>query len=195
MLEKDRFLEKINYLIFLIFFFLTQVLAAETTTLKILDYNASLTNSSALFIQNNKTEIQEGKIYFGSDRIRVNYESPQKLTLILSEKKGVYINHNLKESQYFSTNKSFIKIFFKILKGQKFAEKIKVKENSIQINDSFVLDDIYYQITIMYENNPIKIRKIIILEDNQNLEISFFDHNNLEVYDKKFFSMIDPYLN
>ena len=113
----------------------------------------------------------------------------------MSEKKGVYINHNLKESQYFSTNKSFIKIFFKILKGQKFAEKIKVKENSIQINDSFVLDDIYYQITIMYENNPIKIRKIIILEDNQNLEISFFDHNNLEVYDKKFFSMIDPYLN
>ena len=195
MLEKDRFLEKINYLIFLIFIFLTQVLTAETTTSKILDYNASLTNSSALFIQNDETEIQEGEIYFGSDRIRVDYERPQKLTLILSERKGVYINHNLKESQYFSTNKSFIKIFFKILKGQKFAEKIKVKESSIQINDSLVLDDIYYQITILYENNPIKIRKIIILEDNQNLEISFFDHNNLEVYDKKFFSMIDPYLN
>ena len=195
MLEKDRFLEKISYLIFLIFIFLTQVLAAETTTSKILDYNASLTNSSALFIQNDETEIQEGEIYFGSDRIRVDYERPQKLTLILSEKKGVYINHSLKESQYFSTNKSFVKIFFKILKGHKFTEKIKVKESSIQINDSFVLDDIYYQFTIIYENNPIKIRKIIILEDNQNLEISFFDHNNLGVYDKKFFSMIDPYLN
>ena len=58
-----------------------------------------------------------------------------------------------------------------------------------------MLDDIYYQITILYENNPIKLRKIIILEDNQSLEISFFDHNNLEVYDRKFFSMIDPYLN
>ena len=45
------------------------------------------------------------------------------------------------------------------------------------------------------ENEPIKIRKIIILEDGQNLEISFFDHNSLESFDKKFFSMIDPYLN
>ena len=32
MLEKDRFLEKISYLIFIIFIFLTQVLFAETTT-------------------------------------------------------------------------------------------------------------------------------------------------------------------
>ena len=58
-----------------------------------------------------------------------------------------------------------------------------------------MIGDIYYQITILYENNPIKIRKVKILEDNQNLEISFFDHNNLEIYDKKFFSMINPYLN
>ena len=113
----------------------------------------------------------------------------------MSERKGVYINHNLRESQYFSTKKSFIKIFFKILKGGEFAVEPKVEEGLIKINDSFVIGDIYYQITILYENNPIKIRKVKILEDNQNLEISFFDHNNLEIYDKKFFSMINPYLN
>ncbi len=194
MREKDKFLEKTSFLIFLIFIFFSQKLVAETTISKILNYNASLINTSALFIQNDGTEIQEGKIYFGSNRIKIDYKYPQNLTLILSEKKGVYINHNLKESQYFNTNKSFIKFFFKLLKGNKFAEKPKVEESLIKINDSLFLDEIFYQITILYEHKPIKIRKIIILEENQKLEISFFDHNSLEFFNKNFFSMIDPYL-
>ena len=195
MQEKDRFLEKTSYLIFLICVFFSQSLIAETTISKIVNYNANLVNSSALFIQNDGIEIQEGEIYFGLDRIKMNYKYPQNLTLILSERKGVYINHNLKESQYFNTNKSFIKFFFKLLKGSEFAEKPKVEDGFIKINDSFVLEDNYYQITIFYENRPIKIRKIIILEDSKRLEISFFDHKNLEFFDKKFFSMVDPYLN
>ena len=194
MLEKDRFLEKTSYLVFLFLFLFSPILVAETTISKILNYNSNLVNSSALFIQSDGVEIQEGEIYFGSNRIKIEYKYPQKLTLILSEKKGVYINHNLEESQYFSTKKSFIKIFFKLLKGVEFAEKPEVEESLIKINDSFILDDIYYQITILYEHKPIKIRKIIILEDNKNLEISFFDHNSLESFDKKFFSMVDPYL-
>ena len=195
MLAKDKYLEKTSYLISLILIFFSQVLVAETNVSKILNYNASLVNSSALFIQNDGVEIQEGEIFFGSDRIKINYKNPQKLTLILSEQKGVYINHNLKESQYFNTNKSFVKFFFKLLKGNKFAEKPIVEESFIKITDSFFLEDIFYHITILYEDNPIKIRKIIILEDNQNLEISFFDHKSIEFFDKKFFSMVDPYLN
>ena len=195
MLAKDKFLERTSYLIFLIFIFFSQVLVAETTISKILNYNASLVNSSALFIQNDGVEIQEGEIFFGSDRIKISYRNPQKLTLILSEQKGVYINHNLKESQFFNTKKSFIKFFFKLLKSNEFVGKPKVEKGFIKINDSFFLDDIYYQISIIYENKPIKIRKIVILEDNKNLEISFFDHNNIELFDKKFFSMVDPYLS
>jgi len=195
MLEKDRFLEKTSYLIFLILIFFPSILVGETTISKILNYNTNLVNSSAQFIQNDGTEIQEGKIYFGSDRIKINYKYPVNLTLILSERKGVYINHKIKESEYFNTNKSFIKFFFKLLKNSKFKEKPKVEYNYIKIYDNFILNDVYYQITILYENNPIKIRKIIILEDNQNIEISFFNHNNLEFFDKKFFSMVDPYLN
>ncbi|MBL6758787.1 MAG: hypothetical protein ISQ17_03450 [Pelagibacteraceae bacterium] len=195
MLGKDKFLEKISYLIILIFIFFSKVLVAETITSKIINYNTNLINSSALFIQNDGIEIQEGEIYFGSDRIKMDYKHPTNLTLVLSERKGVYINHNLKESQYFNTDKSFIKFFFKFLKNNEFVNKPKVEKNFIKINDGFILDDIYYQITIVYENKPIKIRKIIIFEDNQNIEISFFDHKSLGVFDKKFFSMIDPYLS
>jgi len=195
MLEKDRFLEKTSYLVFLFLFLFSPILVAETTISKILNYNSNLINSSALFIQSDGIEIQEGEIYFGSDRIKIDYKYPQNLTLILSEKKGVYINHNLRDSQYFNTNKSFVKFFFKLLKGKEFAEKPKVQEGFIKINDSFILDNVFYQITILYENKPIKIRKLVLLDDNQNLEISFFDHNSLEDFDKNFFSMINPYLN
>ena len=195
MQEKDRFLEKTSYLIFLICIFFSQSLIAETTISKIVNYNATLVNSSALFIQNDGIEIQEGEIYFGLDRIKIDYKYPQNLTLILSERKGVYINHNLKESQYFNTNKSYIKFFFKLLKGDEFAKELKAEEGFIKIYDSIILDDIRYQMTVLYENKPIKIRKIMVLEDNQNLEISFFDHKSLEFLDKKFFSMVDPYFN
>ena len=194
MLEKDKFLEKTSYLIFLTLIFFSQVLIAETTKSKIINYNASLVNSSALFIQNDGIEIQEGEFFFGSDRIRIDYKHPENLTLILSESKGVYINHKLKESQYFNTKNSYIKFFFKLLQDNTFVENLEAKENFIKINNSFIINDIYYKITILYENKPIKIRKIIILDDNQSLEISFFDHNSLEFFDKKFFSMVDPYL-
>lgn len=195
MLEKDRFLEKTNFLIFLIFIFFSKTLISDTIISEIQNYNTSLINSSAQFIQNDGIEIQEGKIYFGSDRIKINYKYPQNLTLILSKRKGVYINHNLKESQYFNTNKSFIKFFFKLLDGSEFAEIPKIEKGFIKINEKFTLDDIYYQITILYENKPIKIRKLIVLEENQSLEISFFDHKSIDFIDKKFFSMVDPYLN
>jgi hypothetical protein len=128
MLENDRFLEKISYLIFLIFIFFSQVSAAETTISKILNYNASLINSSALFIQNDGTEIQEGEIYFGSNRIKINYKYPNDLTLVLSERKGVYINHDLKESQFFNTKKSYIKIFLNFLKVISLLKNQKLKK-------------------------------------------------------------------
>ena len=63
MLAKDKFLGKTKYLIYLIFIFFSQILIAETTSSKILNYNENLINSSALFIQNYGKEIQEGEIY------------------------------------------------------------------------------------------------------------------------------------
>jgi hypothetical protein len=195
MLEKDKFLEKINYLIILVVILFSQNLIAKTIISEILKYNNDLKNSSALFIQNDGESMEEGVIYFGIDRIKINYLKPKKLSLILSEKKGMYTNHELKESQYFNTNKSYIKVFFKILKGDTFPEKLEISQNFIQLNDSFILNDDTYKINIIYENNPIKLRKIVVLENDQRLEIGFFNHNNLETFDKKFFSMINPYLN
>jgi hypothetical protein len=195
MLVKDKFLEKIKYFIFIIIILFSQNLIGKNIKSKIDNYNNNLKNSSALFIQSDGMTLEEGVIYFGVDRIKIDYSKPKKLTLILSEEKGMYINHSLKESQYFSTKKSHIKIFFKILKGESFTETTNVSSNFIELIDSFTLNDIQYKIKIIYEDDPIKLRKIIILENNQKTEMGLFNHNNLKTLNKKFFSMVDPYLN
>ena len=194
MLVKGKFLEKTSCVAIFVVVLWSKVLFAENLKPQILIYNNSLKNSSALFIQSDGESVEEGEIYFGSDRIRINYAKPQNITLILSEKKGMYTNHELKESEYFNTNKSFIKFFFKILRGDSFPNKPVLSKNFIELSDSFNLDDKNYMIKFIYENRPLKLRKVVILENNKKTELSFFNHNNIEEYEREFFSMIDPYL-
>ena len=123
MLERGKFLEKTSYIIIFVIILWSKFLFAQNIKSQILIYNNNLKNSSALFIQNDGESIEEGEIYFGNDRIKINYIKPQNITLVLSEKKGMYTNHDLKDSEYFNTNKSFIKIFFKLLKSKEFKEK------------------------------------------------------------------------
>ena len=197
MLVKDKFLKKISHLITIVVIFSSPTLIAKDTLIKLLDYNNSLKKTSALFIQSDGKSIEEGIVYFGLNRIKIEYTMPKKITIILSEKKGVYINHDLKESQYFNTNKSYVKIFFKILKGSEFLETSKIREskNIIELSKTFDLNDNFYKIKVIYENDPIKLRKIVVLENSNDFEIGFFGHNNLKTLEKKFFSMVDPYLN
>ena len=197
MLEKDKCLKKINLLVIFFIICFSKSLVAENISAKLINYNKSLKNSSALFIQTNGESIEEGVIYFGDERIKIDYIKPIKLTLILSEKKGVYINHELKESQYFNTNKSYVRFFFKVFNKNKFTDKsnIMVTENTIEISESVNLDNSFYNIKIIYENDPIKLRKIKILNGGETLDLGFFNYNIEEKFRKNFFSMVDPYLH
>ena len=95
MLVKDKFLKKISHLITIVVIFSSPTLIAKDTLIKLLDYNNSLKKTSALFIQSDGKSIEEGIVYFGLNRIKIEYTMPKKITIILSEKKGVYINHDL----------------------------------------------------------------------------------------------------
>ena len=122
MLEKDKFLKKTNKIIICIIVFFSHCLAAQNIQTNLINYNNSLKNTSSLFIQSNGKSIEQGVIYFGIERIKIDYTDPKNLTIILSEKKGVYINHELKESEYFNTNKSYVKFFFNIFNKNKINE-------------------------------------------------------------------------
>ena len=197
MQAKDKFLEKFNFLIFILILCFSHKLSAENIYKKIFDYNNSLKNSSANFIQTNSNYLQEGEIFFGNKRIKINYKNPKKLTLILSEKKGMYINHELEESEFFMTKKSYIKFFFDIFQKKNHMVNMIVKQidQQIEISEKIDLENIIYDIVLTYENDPIKLRQIEIVSDDEKILMGFFDHNIEGVFDKNFFSMIDPYLN
>jgi len=192
---KDKFLEKISLLILTLCF--SQNLKAENIYEKIFNYNDALKNSSARFIQTNLNHVQEGIIFFGDERIKINYDNPESLTIILSEKKGVYINHELKESEFFLTKKSYIKVFFDIFHEKNSIRKmvLEQKNDHIEISEKTEMDNIFYNIKLVYEVDPIKLRRMEILTDHEKIQMGFFNHSLEDVFDKGFFSMIDPYLN
>ena len=191
---KDKFFEKTKLIILILFF--SQHLNAENFYDKIFNYNNELKNSSANFIQTNVNHIQEGVIFFGDGRIKINYNKPEKLTIILSDKKGVYINHELQESEFFVTKKSYIKNFFDIIHNKNHLKKKSIEEvfDQIVISEEADLDNAFYTIRLIYENDPIKLRRLEIISSEEKIQMGFFNHNKENVFDKKFFSMIDPYL-
>ena len=197
MLEKDRCSGKINLTIIIVIFIIifSRSLSAEIVLDKIINYNNDLKNSSARFIQNDGRTIEEGVIYFGYERIKLDYFSPAIISLVISNKKGMYVNHELQETQFFNTNKSYIKFFFEMFDTNSFVEgaEIKISNNLIRINKEINIDDNIYEINIIYENIPIKLRKIEVIENNTRIELGLFDHEQLKNLEKKFFSMISPY--
>ena len=191
---KDKFFEKTKLIILILCF--SQNLNAENIYDKIFNYNNELKNSSAKFMQTNINYIQEGVIFFGNERIKINYNNPEKLTIILSDKKGVYINHELQESEFFVTKKSYIKNFFDIIHNKNHLKKISIEEvfDQIVISEEMDLDSTYYTIRLVYENDPIKLRRLEIISSEEKIQMGFFNHNKENIFDKNFFSMIDPYL-
>ena len=197
MLAKGKFLEKTSIIIIFIVVLWSKFLLADDIKFQVLNYNNNLKNSSALFIQNDGDSLEEGEIYFGNDRIKINYIKPQKITLILSEKKGMYTNHDLKETEFFLTKKSYVKIFFDIFHKKKHLKEMIIEQLSDQIiiSEKIKVDNITYDIKLIYENEPIKLRRLEITSDNDKIQMGFFNHSLESSFDKNFFSMIDPYLN
>ena len=195
MLVKDRFSKRVNIIFCLSVIFFSNIVAAENLELKLLNYNEDLKNSSLLFVQSDGKTLEEGVVYIGFDRIRVEYLNPNKITIVLSKKKGMFVNHELKEVQYFDTNKSFVKIFFKILTGEIFYEDsdIITSNDNIVIKTNFETKDNYFKIEVIYENEPVKLRKIKVLENQESYEIGFFNQTSLNSEEKDF-SLINPYL-
>ncbi len=196
MLEKDKYLKKINFFIIFFLIFFSFELPAENEILKLIDYNQSLKNSSVLILQTSEGGISEGTIFFGEERIRVDYSSPNKITIIMSEKKGAYINHTLQETQFFNTRKSYVRFFFNLLNNKAFINQseISIFKDIIGVKSVIEIDENLYNINIIYENEPIKLRKIEITDGENKITIGLFNHKMNKQYKEEFFSMIDPYL-
>jgi hypothetical protein len=66
--------------------------------------------------------------------------------------------------------------------------------DQIVISEEAYLDNSFYTIRLIYENDPIKLRRLEIISGEEKIQMGFFNHKNENVFDRNFFSMIDPYL-
>ena len=195
---KDRFLKKqINLFIFSILFFI--ILYCKNTTgdeisSKVGSYIKDLNFFSSKFIQSNGNSLEEGYIYIKDTKIRLDYFSPDR-TLIISKKKGVYINHELKEEEFFSTEKNIVRIFYDIFIDDGFFSTLKFAENKKEIifEKKITIDSNKTDIKIFFENKPLLLRKIIAETEDEIISISFNEHSYNNVFDEKLFSFVPMY--
>ena len=193
---KDMFSKKskIYYFIFFLISFQSKIFADETITNKTISYIQNIKFFSASFIQDDGETIAEGNIYIGSDRIRVEYFSPTKILIILDEDKAMYYNYDLDEDEFFNPRNTSAWFFFDIFNNPMF-----LNDSSIETNDNNIALKKYgknefgkYEINILFENNPLIIRKIELVLEDSFLILSIFNHRSDRVFDKNFFKLISP---
>ena len=196
---KDKFLKKDNFyvcLIFVLFFSISFQAYSEESKSKIIDYTKNLANFSAKFIQSNGKTIEEGVLYIGETRVRIDYLKPSKISITMDKDKAMYINYDLDEVQYFNPEKSEASIFFEILKNEEFFadSNISTKDNNFLVKKKYSTNNINYNANLIFENKPFVLRKINLEYDGAYYSINFFNHNFNESFDKKFFSLANPFL-
>ena len=198
---RDMFLRNEKYLnyFFLVLFLIFSYKVESDTNIKIktLDYLNSLQYFSASFIQNDNESLSEGKVYIGEKRVRAEYLSPSKILIILDEDKAMYYNYELEEDEFFNPKNTNAWFFYDIFRNPYFFEdsKIVLKDKEIILNKSgFDSEETKYLIKVYFENNPVILRKIEVFLNGEFLQISIFDHNYNENFEKSFFKLINPKL-
>jgi len=201
MLVKDKFLKKNNLIFFLKIFllvFFTKHLFANSADKKdiLINYMQNIKNFSANFIQSDGQSIEEGMIYIGKNRIRVDYLSPSKITIVMDEKKAMYVNYDLREVEYFDPQNSIAGVFINIFKNNFFLEgaDIDIKNKIILLKKEGIIDNDTFTLLILFEKNPDILRKINLQYNNHYNSVMISNHNFNAIFDKKFFTMVNPFI-
>ena len=200
MLAKDKFLKKqTNLLLITVLFFIilfSKNTIGEPIDSKVANYIKNLNYFSSKFIQSNGASLEEGTIYIKDAKIRLDYFYPNR-TLIISKKKGVYINHELKEENFFSTEKNTVRLFYDIFLDNNFFSSFVFKENNKEIifEKKIIIDSKITNLKIFFENSPLLLRKIIVKTENEIISISFSEHSYNNTFDESLFSFVPMYLD
>ncbi len=188
------FLKKHNLIIILI---ISCNLFSNSTYSKqaeVITYLNNLKNSSFSFLQKDGPDISEGEISLGLKRVRVDYNKPSKILIILDEDKAMYYNYELNEDEFFNPKNTPAWFFYEIFNNPLFFfdDELSVSENNLILKKNGFIDLEEYSLEIIFENNPIVIRKINVKYQDTNLTISVFNHNYNAVFEKNFFKLINP---
>ena len=115
----------------------------------------------------------------------------------MNKKNILYVFISGRKEKLSLSDKDYAKEFFygyQYFKNTEHNVDIVEFKETITITNNFNFDDVYFKTNIIYESEPLKLRKIKFREDDRNIEIGFFDHKNFEEKKTRFFALINPYI-
>ena len=197
MQEKDMYSKKYNVLLcfFILTFFLTKnVISSEKNYLEISNYLYEIKDFTVSFIQDDGGSLSEGKIFIGENRLRVEYQTPSKILIILDKDKAMYYNFELDEDEFFDPQNTSAWFFFDIFKNKDFLNDgiLQSKNKNILIQKQGEINGGIYNLEIDFEDNPLVLRKIRLDTADTYLKLSFFDHVYNQEFSDDFFKLINP---
>ena len=124
----------------------------------------------------------------------MEYFSPTKILIVLDEDKAMYYNYDLDEDEFFNPRNTSAWFFFDIFNNPMFLNDsfIETNDNNIALKKYGENEFGEYEINILFENNPLIIRKIELVLEDTYLILSIFNHRSDRVFDKNFFKLINP---
>ena len=196
MRAKDMFLKKTNLIqiFFIVFIYTGSSYANNELNNSVITYMQELKDCSFSFLQNTDEEISEGSISIGLNRIRIDYQKPSRIIIILDETKGMYYNVDLDEDEFFNPKNTTASFFFEMFKNPDFLRNsnYSTKDKNIIIKSNGVIDDQNYKLEIYFENKPVVLRKIKFELSDILTTLSVFNYKKNENFNKNFFKLINP---
>jgi len=191
----------IVFLIFLIFFHISKLAIADDNNYlikkELAEYLSNTSEISSNFIQINDNSIQEGKFYLKKNRLRIEYEKPSKIIIVVKKNKAMYFNVDLQEVQYFNPKNTVAEFFFNLFYDNDFLNEAKFtfEKNSFNLAKSYEIDDEQNIIKIFFEKSPLSIRKIEVKNSNGKISFGIINLNYNPNLSDKIFSLANPLLS
>ena len=156
---------------------------------------SSLKYFSASFLQDDGESLSEGRVYIGENRVRAEYFSPVKILIILDENKAMYYNYELDEDEFFNPKNTNAWFFYDVFRNPLFFEDalIKIKNNELRLEKKGVDNGgENFKIKVYFEKNPLALRGIDVLINDEFLKLSIYNHSYNEEFNSEFFKLINP---
>ena len=201
---KGMFLKQINRKLLILVLLLGALICEQAlaknlilTKVSLNDYVKNSNEFSSEFIQISNESLSDGFLYLSKERIKIEYIKPSKITIILTQSKAMYFNHELDEVEYFNPKKTIGNIFYQIFYDDNFFKEteLSIKTNSITAIKKIGIDEEDVILNIYFEKKPLILRKIEIEKNNEKIIFSISNINYNPNFDKNFFSMASPRSN
>ena len=192
-LKNEKYL--INLLVLVFYLFSSEANSTTGEKIDVLNYLSSLNNFSASFVQVDGENLSEGIVYIGAKRVRAEYFFPTKILIILGANKAMYYDYELEEDEFFNPKNTNAWFFYDIFRDPLFFEDgiIKVNNNEILLEKKGTdNEENHFVIRVLFEKNPLVLRGIEVVINDDVLKLSIYNHSYNEQFKKDFFKLINP---